>query len=168
MSAADKFTMEALCPKCFWALVDAVVNVLRQVSLGRRQGGNCPKFFWALVHAVVNVYCWDEGNYDIMFKACIARTNFHVRTLSLRSPDGDNYRNYLKRLHVIGNDALAKRHLVQKRYREKCKLRLRRLLTVNVERAGGTTQSDSSSDEGSEGFLRRHSEAFFKTRRDRY
>ncbi|KAK1932497.1 hypothetical protein P3T76_012081 [Phytophthora citrophthora] len=105
-------------------------------------------------------YRWDEGNYDIMFKACIALTNFHVRIQPLRSHDGDNYRNYQKRLHAIGNDVRTKRLLVQRRYREKRKLRLRRLLTANVERAGGTTQSDSSSDEGSEDFLRRHSEAF--------
>ncbi|OWZ14771.1 LOW QUALITY PROTEIN: hypothetical protein PHMEG_00011700 [Phytophthora megakarya] len=108
-------------------------------------------------------YRWDEANCDITFKACIALTNFHVRILPLRSHDGDNYRNYLKRLHVIGNDARTKRLLVQRRYREKRKLRLRRLLTANVERTGGTMQSDSSSDIGSEDFLRRHIEAFFET-----
>ncbi|OWZ13412.1 hypothetical protein PHMEG_00013271 [Phytophthora megakarya] len=108
-------------------------------------------------------YRRDKGNFDILFKACIALTNFHVRNLPLRSPDGANYLNYLKRLHVIGNDARTKRLLVQRRYREKSKLRLRRLLAANVERVGGTTQSNSSGDEGSEDFLRRPSEAFFKT-----
>ncbi|OWY96844.1 hypothetical protein PHMEG_00032783 [Phytophthora megakarya] len=64
-------------------------------------------------------YRWAEGSYDILFKSCVALTNYHVHLNPMRAEDGDSYHNYLGRLLSIGKDAIAKRMLSQKRYRKR-------------------------------------------------
>ncbi|ETL88566.1 hypothetical protein L917_12362, partial [Phytophthora nicotianae] len=79
-------------------------------------------------------YRLDENNSDMFFRSCVALTNFHVRILPLRDEDGENYSNYLKRLQLLGNEMRAKRLEVQRRYREKRRMRLRGMLTAHIER----------------------------------
>ncbi|ETM51587.1 hypothetical protein L914_04607 [Phytophthora nicotianae] len=85
-------------------------------------------------------YRWDEGNYDI--------------------EDGTNYHNYLKRLCVISHDASTKKLAVQRRYREKRHMRLRRMLVAHVDRPGSRSARQRESDEESEDFFDHESIAF--------
>lgn len=110
-------------------------------------------------------YRWSESNYDMFFKACVALTNFHVRILPLRQDDAAKYQNYLKRLRVIGHESHMNRVAVQRRYREKRRLRLRSLLASHCERPDGVSTrlrlaSPDDSGEESEDFMAQESFAF--------
>ncbi|KAF1786518.1 hypothetical protein GQ600_359 [Phytophthora cactorum] len=98
---------------------------------------------------------------SVFFRAGLGLTNFHVLILPLRSEDGENYQNYLKRLQIIGHDARAKRIAVQKRNREKRRLGLRLVLGVHLEHSSAVRpRNGSSSDEGSEDCFKRESVVF--------
>ncbi|ETL31834.1 hypothetical protein L916_15446, partial [Phytophthora nicotianae] len=64
--------------------------------------------------------------------------------------DGTNYHNYLKRLRVIGHDTNTKKLAVQRRYREKRHMRLRRMLVAHV---GSRFARQRESDDESEDFF---------------
>ncbi|ETO77538.1 hypothetical protein F444_07280, partial [Phytophthora nicotianae P1976] len=85
-------------------------------------------------------YRWDEGNYNI--------------------EDGTNYHNYLKRLRVIGHDANIKKLAVQRRYREKRHMRLRRMLVAHMDRPGSRSARQRKSDDESEDFFAHENIAF--------
>ncbi|ETO80708.1 hypothetical protein F444_04824 [Phytophthora nicotianae P1976] len=74
--------------------------------------------------------------------------------------DGTNYHNYLKRLCVISHDASTKKLAVQRRYREKRHMRLRRMLVAHVDRPGSRSTRQRESDEESEDFFDHESIAF--------
>ena len=47
-------------------------------------------------------YKWNESNYDMIFRCCLALTNVHVRHNPLRADDSDWYNQYRNRLLAIG------------------------------------------------------------------
>ncbi|ETP37585.1 hypothetical protein F442_14612 [Phytophthora nicotianae P10297] len=108
-------------------------------------------------------YRWDKNNYDMLFRSCVALTNFHVRILPLRDEDGENYSNYLKRLQLLGNGMRPKRLEVQRHHREKRRMRLRGMLTDHIERplsGSHRIRAMAKSDSESEDLLNHESYVF--------
>jgi hypothetical protein len=76
-----------------------------------------------------NKFRWSRDLYDMIFKACVALTNVHIRRNSLRSNDGDHYNRCRNRLHHIGVDGRNKRNAASTLYRTRRRLRLEATFT---------------------------------------
>jgi hypothetical protein len=83
-------------------------------------------------------YRWQEGSYEMFFRACVALTNLHARTHPLRAQDGVNYGDYLRRLYSIGAERRAHR------LESACRARRRRELRLATAAAAVDNESDFS------------------------
>ena len=68
---------------------------------------------------MANKWRWDEGQYDKLFKLCMALTNLHIKWHPLRDEDGQSAKQYKSRLLEIGVTTVEKRKASKRRYRAK-------------------------------------------------
>ncbi|KAE9233115.1 hypothetical protein PF004_g9736 [Phytophthora fragariae] len=76
---------------------------------------------WALVS---DKYCWQVKKYEMYFRACVALTNVQVRVRPLRADDGEQYKDYLRRLNHIGTARRERRRESNQRAHAKRELQL--------------------------------------------
>ncbi|ETV66658.1 hypothetical protein H257_16960 [Aphanomyces astaci] len=77
------------------------------------------KTLWATCS---NTYRWSRKSYDIVFQACLALTNVHIRLHPLRAEDGDANAQYINRLNAIGAKIIKTKRAARKAYMSKRKV----------------------------------------------
>ncbi|RHY18140.1 hypothetical protein DYB25_011907 [Aphanomyces astaci] len=75
-----------------------------------------------------DTYRCSRKSYDIVFQACLALTNVHVRLHPLRAEDGDANAQYINRLNAIGAKIIKTKSAPGKAYKSKRKVRLSMVL----------------------------------------
>lgn len=81
----------------------------KTVSSDRIIADNCVGSLYSYWMVVSAKYRWDERNYDLIFRLCVALTNVLVEMHPLRDDFGTAFEKYKKRLYRSGDETLNKR-----------------------------------------------------------
>ncbi|RHY96587.1 hypothetical protein DYB37_013965 [Aphanomyces astaci] len=112
------------------------------------------KTLWATCS---DTYRWSRKSYDIVFQACLALTNVHVRLHPLRAEDGDSNAQYINRLNAIGAKIIKTKRAAGKAYRSKRKVRLSMVLasenTFTRDLPGSDAELGFDNEDGNSSFI---------------
>ncbi|RLN97163.1 hypothetical protein BBJ28_00019456 [Nothophytophthora sp. Chile5] len=90
---------------------------------------------------------WDEGSYDLFFRACVALTNTSIRLRPLRDDDGNLYEKYDARLCEIGTAIMEKETRKRKRYQANREARMRTAYRRRTSLSSSYSYSESDEEE---------------------